>query len=364
MAFVKLNDAYFEDNGNGLQAVADPSTELQAVTAPAVAGDATRFARSLPSQAQTAQAAKSLPQTAQTPSGGLTGFAAALNEAVAAARRVRQSQELDFLGGKIQPGSVSAGTFTSLLGDLNTASSNFSTPLVNSALETAQAQQAALEKQKSDIRDLALTVASNGGSQDTINAILAAQDVDSAISIASGSLQEKDKGQLVTRGDGSVVRITADNEVIPVLGADPSKDGPNGKPPTQAQSQAAGFAARISEADVIIQEIGDQFTGVGSTFGQFLPNQFQSPDRQRFEQAKRNYINAVLRRESGAAISPSEFASAERQYFPQPGDSPAVVIQKQQNRNTVLSALRSEAGPALSNPLDIGSDPNDPLDIF
>jgi len=37
-----------------------------------------------------------------------------------------------------------------------------------------------------------------------------------------------------------------------------------------------------------------------------------------FEQAKKNFVNAVLRLESGAVISPSEFTNADKQYFPQP----------------------------------------------
>jgi hypothetical protein len=36
------------------------------------------------------------------------------------------------------------------------------------------------------------------------------------------------------------------------------------------------------------------------------------------KQAEQNFINAILRKESGAAISPSEYKNAEKQYFPQP----------------------------------------------
>ncbi len=48
-------------------------------------------------------------------------------------------------------------------------------------------------------------------------------------------------------------------------------------------------------------------------------------DRKLLEQAERNFVNAVLRRESGAAISPEEFVSAEKQYFAQRGDGDAVL---------------------------------------
>jgi len=91
-----------------------------------------------------------------------------------------------------------------------------------------------------------------------------------------------------------------------------------------------------------IAQLGSMFTGQDA-LGGLLPNAMQSSERQQFEQSKRNFINAVLRRESGAAIADSEFDSADLQYFPQRGDSPEVVVQKAQNRNTVINNLYREA---------------------
>ena len=82
--------------------------------------------------------------------------------------------------------------------------------------------------------------------------------------------------------------------------------------------------------------------------GLFVSAEFKSKDRQIFEQAKRNFTNSVLRRESGAVISPSEFESAELQYFPVSGDTKDVLVQKQQNRNVVTQATKLEAGEAFS----------------
>jgi hypothetical protein len=66
------------------------------------------------------------------------------------------------------------------------------------------------------------------------------------------------------------------------------------------------------------------------------------------EQAQRDFVNAILRKESGAAISPTEFASASKQYFPQPGDSPAVIAQKANNRTITMKGLANASGNALS----------------
>ena len=63
-----------------------------------------------------------------------------------------------------------------------------------------------------------------------------------------------------------------------------------------------------------------------------VPYLFKSDRFKQIEQAQRDFINAVLRRESGAAIAPSEFENARLQYFPQPGDTAEVVKQKQKNR--------------------------------
>lgn len=74
-----------------------------------------------------------------------------------------------------------------------------------------------------------------------------------------------------------------------------------------------------------------------------------SPEQQQVEQAQRNFVNALLRKESGAAISPGEFDNARRQYFAQPGDSPQVLEQKRANRETAINALRVQAGPGAAN---------------
>jgi len=154
-----------------------------------------------------------------------------------------------------------------------------------------------------------------------------------------------------------------------------SGDGTPGiKPLTASQQQALTFGTRMLEAESVIEEVGGQFTGFLDRISgsKFFPQGLKSDDRQKFEQAQRNFINAVLRRESGAAISPEEFTSAERQYFPQPGDSTAVLIQKKQNRATVTRGLLAEAGQdttpqeaVINDPLGLGITPetNNPLEI-
>ncbi len=145
------------------------------------------------------------------------------------------------------------------------------------------------------------------------------------------------------------------------------------KPLTAAQSLALGYGERMLQSSMIVDEIGSQFTGAVSLIGEKLPKLLKSEERQKYEQAQRNFINAVLRRESGAAIAPSEFASAELQYFPQPGDTEGTILQKKQNRDLVTKSVLRDGGmdttqldQSLQDPLGLGISPlltDNPLNL-
>lgn len=116
---------------------------------------------------------------------------------------------------------------------------------------------------------------------------------------------------------------------------------------TDAQAKAVLFASRMQEAEASLLELADKkvTTSVpGSRTPYVGPavNALSSANQQKLDQAKRNFINAVLRRESGAVISDSEFDNAEKQYFPQIGDSAAVIEQKKQNRRTAIDGMKAE----------------------
>ncbi len=122
-----------------------------------------------------------------------------------------------------------------------------------------------------------------------------------------------------------------------------------GKPLTDAQATSLGYANRVAQANVIINQLGSNFIGNKSVVGGLLPNIYKSEDRQKYEQAQRNFVNAVLRQESGAAIAPTEFESAQKQYFPQPGDSEGTIAQKKANRDLAYQNLLQRAGnPQIS----------------
>lgn len=127
------------------------------------------------------------------------------------------------------------------------------------------------------------------------------------------------------------------------------KSSGSGGTPKQYQYTAANYATRLDQAGQIISNLESQFTGTESYVGQILPNFLKSSDRQQLEQAQKNFLNAVLRRESGAVISDTEFKNGAQQYFPQPGDSAEVLAQKKANRDLVTRNFVNEAGPALAD---------------
>ena len=130
------------------------------------------------------------------------------------------------------------------------------------------------------------------------------------------------------------------------------------KPLTVDEAKNTGFLIRMNDSGKIL----DQFEGQGLDYiarlktndPSGLANYTQSPEFQMYDQAKRDFLNAVLRRESGAVIGPTEFASGEQQYFPVPGDSPAVIAQKRKNRENAIKGVEVGSGAGVSNPLVTG----------
>ena len=74
-------------------------------------------------------------------------------------------------------------------------------------------------------------------------------------------------------------------------------------------------------------------------------NYLLSSEQQRVDQAQRDFVNAVLRQESGAVISDAEFANAQRQYFPSPGDDAKTIAQKRANRKLAIQGFAKMSGP-------------------
>lgn len=180
-------------------------------------------------------------------------------------------------------------------------------------------------------------------------------------------------GQVVERDDGTFLIDTRTGQAKPVMGPAGQPLVGGGKPLTETQSNAVAFGARAIAADKIASDLEKQGvtntgiirTAVGGTVGQapivgekleqgvrsafnILPSALGGPsgEQQQVDQARRNFISAVLRKESGAAIGANEYANEERKYFPQIGDTQKTIEQKQEARKLAIKALEAQAGPS------------------
>ncbi|QRF60264.1 hypothetical protein [Variovorax paradoxus] len=152
-----------------------------------------------------------------------------------------------------------------------------------------------------------------------------------------------------TAGLPAGYRLKADGsglEFIPGGPADP--DTAKGKNAlTEGQSKALLFGSRMQTANKILGDLqasGKLFStpGANTPVVGGLVNLVNSEQGQQLDQAKRDFLNATLRRESGAVISPAEFDNGDKQYFPQPGDSSKVIEQKRQNREVAIRGILAE----------------------
>jgi spore germination cell wall hydrolase CwlJ-like protein len=101
---------------------------------------------------------------------------------------------------------------------------------------------------------------------------------------------------------------------------------------TESQSKAAGFASRMEVAMPDIDKYQSAATSAkdNAIAGvPFVPDKVKnyglSEQFQLYNSAKGRWIAGLLRRDSGAVINPDEFAREDRNFFPQPGDSPSVI---------------------------------------
>ena len=132
---------------------------------------------------------------------------------------------------------------------------------------------------------------------------------------------------------------------------------PSVKPPTDTQLTASGYFERMNNANTILAplEAAGQYPSYGAAMAGSVPfvgdvarRLSMSPEQQQYQQAADDWIRSKLRKESGAVISDEEMRSEYNTYFPQPGDTSAVIAQKQRARQTATEAMRRAAGTAVS----------------
>lgn len=132
-------------------------------------------------------------------------------------------------------------------------------------------------------------------------------------------------------GDGTVIDLPADKS----------------KALTDAQANALQFSERMAFNNNVLSALehdGFDATSAGAAAQKWTPNFMTGEKFQQYDAARKNWIAAVLRKESGAAISKSEEKGALEQYFPAFGDAPSVVKQKAELRALAETNMRRAIG--------------------
>lgn len=118
----------------------------------------------------------------------------------------------------------------------------------------------------------------------------------------------------------------------------------------QNQFQAAGYATRAEQAEkdlaALPEDVGLSYKEQAQEALPGFAEGLKTPQQKLFEQAQRNFITAVLRKESGATISPEEYKNERKKYFPQSGDTKEVLAQKAISRRQAVAGLKAEASGA------------------
>lgn len=122
------------------------------------------------------------------------------------------------------------------------------------------------------------------------------------------------------------------------------------KPSSGVQKRALAFFNRAAQADTELEGMEASIQGLdlgGQTWMKFAPNFAQTQLGQSYTQAQRAFTEARLRKDSGAAIPPYEYAADRKTYFAEPGDSPETLEKKRKGRAAILASLGFESGQAL-----------------
>lgn len=147
----------------------------------------------------------------------------------------------------------------------------------------------------------------------------------------------------------------ADKGMSLEVGADGSvRFGTGGQSPkalTEGQSKDTVYATRAEGALPILDQYEQELAQLGERALDADPTgivrgRLQSPEYQMAQQAGNEFLQAILRKDTGAAITEGEQLLYGRAYLPQPGDGPEVIAQKRQSRRRALEAIKAGLPPS------------------
>lgn len=129
------------------------------------------------------------------------------------------------------------------------------------------------------------------------------------------------------------------------------QQGPGVKPLTEAQGKDNMFAAKAMGALSKLEPVAGSLTSYGQGLAENDPTgiirgRVQSGDYQVAKAAAMELLLAILRKESGAAITAQEMQQYGSVYLPQPGDGTEVLAAKKEARARAVEGIKSGMSPA------------------
>lgn len=123
------------------------------------------------------------------------------------------------------------------------------------------------------------------------------------------------------------------------------------KPFTEGQSKDVVYATRAAGALEALEPVAGALTSLPSRAAGYDPtglirSRVQSPEYQLARQAGDEFLQAILRKDTGAAITSDEQALYGTTYLPQPGDGPEVLDAKRAARQRAIAAINAGMSPS------------------
>lgn len=140
---------------------------------------------------------------------------------------------------------------------------------------------------------------------------------------------------------GTQLSVGADGQIT-------FQQGSGLKPLTEGQSKDAVFATRAEGSLGTLNQYGNALAGFQDRMAGGVPvvgNYLKSEGYQKAEQAGQEFLQAILRKDTGAAITKEETDQYGAVYLPRPGDGAAVLQQKAASRQRALEALKAGMPP-------------------
>jgi len=126
--------------------------------------------------------------------------------------------------------------------------------------------------------------------------------------------------------------------------------------PKEYQTKDASLAERMIRSELDLRRVTPldakgnftKYDPTGAAQRLWWDDSYWNSDNwKEYQRGAREWIAALLRKDTGAAVTDSEFKLYVPTYFPIPGDSPQVVLDKQRARMALARGLRSGSGPAF-----------------